>query len=91
MKIYRDEKAPKYSGKGTHIELTGDEVAHAIRVYIYACNVVIDGPSTVRISVSGTLLPSGERAQDGDSGLCGGADVYVDPSGRVIRDGDEVK
>ena len=39
-----------------------------------------DGPRTVTVSTHA-----------GDSGLCGGARVYVDPSERVIVEGDEVR
>lgn len=80
MKIYRDDKPPTKYGKGTHIELDGNELAHAIRAYLYTLDVDIDGASTVHIST-----------RDGDSDLCGGARVYVDPSGRVIHAGNEIR
>jgi hypothetical protein len=81
VKIYRDHKPPtKYDGKGTHIELDGNELAHAINSYLYAINVVIVGARTVTVSTN-----------EGDSGLCGGAHVYVDPSGYAIVEGDEVQ
>ena len=79
MKIYRDPKPPTKYGKGTHIELDGNELAHAIDSYLYARNVVINGPRTITVSTN-----------EGDSGLCGGAHVYVDPSGRALVEGDEV-
>lgn len=80
MNLFKDFKAPTEYGKGTHIELDGNELAHAIRSYLYAQGVVIDGCSTVRIVT-----------QDGDMELCNGASVYVDPSGRVLHEGEVVK
>ncbi len=169
MKIYRDGKESgtacdaggveqgKARPRGTTIELDGNELERAIRVYLYARGVVIDGPATVRVATArgmtvGQLrflrslargdggffaaavqaalgaLEGGElradhrkaielwqaRPGDGETGdalrsllsaiddrgvsqpaggglsPCGGASVYVDPSGRVIRDGQEV-
>ena len=54
--------------------LSGDELATAVDAYLAAHNINIFGPRTVRVA---TL--------EGLWGLCGGAKVYVDPSG-VIRD-----
>jgi hypothetical protein len=78
MKIYRDTKN-KYRN-GTYIELDANELAHAIRSYLYALDVLIDGASTVSIATRG-----------GDEDLCGRARVYVDLDGRVIRGGDEIE
>jgi len=84
VKIYRDRKAPTEYGKGTHIELDGNELAHAINSYLYAMDVYIDGPRTVKIFTS-------RYDGDGDLGLCGGVKIYVDPSGHVLHDGDEIE
>lgn len=67
-------------GKGTHVVLDGNELAHAIASYLYAIGVYIDGSRTITI-----------ETQDGETGLCGGARVYVDLSGRVLHEGEEVK
>jgi len=61
-------------GPGVLIELTGDEVATAIDAYLVAQGVHASGPRTVRVN--------GE--------LCAAGDVYVDPSGFVIADGDRI-
>jgi hypothetical protein len=58
-------------GPGIDIDLTGDEIAMAILAYLVAHNIHIDGPRTVTVN--------GE--------LCGSGNIYVDPSGFVIRDG----
>ncbi len=60
-------------GPGVSIKLTGDEVAVAIDAYLVAYGVHVDGPRTV--FVNGELCTSGE--------------VYVDPSGFVIAQGDK--
>lgn len=80
MKIYRDARPPTEYGKGTNIILDGNELAHAVASYLYSLGVVVTGSRTITVHTS-----------DGDSGLCGGARVYVDPSGRVLHDGDEIK
>ena len=56
------------------IELTGDEVAMAIDVYLHAQGVIIRGPRTIQ--VNGALCESGR--------------VYVDPSGFVIHEGERL-
>jgi hypothetical protein len=61
-------------GPGVCIELTGDEVATAIDAYLVARGVVVRGPRTV--SVNGELCDRGE--------------VYIDPSGFVIVDGEKI-
>lgn len=58
-------------GPGVQIDLTGEEVAIAIYAYLMAHNVVIDGPAI--ILVNGSLIKRGE--------------MYVDPDGRVIYNG----
>jgi len=55
-------------GAGVSIKLTGDELASAIRDYLVAHNVHINGASTVIVN----------------SYKCINAEVYVDPSGFVI-------
>ena len=59
-------------GTGVQIDLTGSEVATAIYSYLMAHNVVIDGAATITVN--------GELCQEGG--------IYVDPSGRVIADGE---
>lgn len=59
-------------GPGVQIELTGGEVVTAIYSYLMAHNVYIDGPASIRVN--------GERIEEGS--------IYVDPSGRVIENGD---
>ena len=61
-------------GPGVDIELTGDEIAIAIYAYLVAHRIYVEGPRTV--SVNGELCDHGR--------------VYVDPSGRVLVDGDWV-
>ena len=56
-------------GPGVQINLTGDEVAIAIYAYLTANNVHISGAATIR--VNGKLCKKGE--------------IYVDPSGYVIK------
>lgn len=60
-------------GPGVQIDLTGAEVATAIYAFLTAHGVYISGPAT--ISVNGELCESGE--------------VYVDPSGFIISDGEK--
>lgn len=59
-------------GPGVNIELTGDEVAIAIEAWLVAQDVNIRGPRTIK--VNGALCEHGE--------------IYVDPSGAVIADGE---
>ncbi len=54
-------------GTGVQIDLTGDEVAEAIDMYLKAKGVIVEGPRTVTVN--------GE--------LCDKGGVYVDPSGKV--------
>lgn len=60
-------------GPGVSIQLSGDEVATAIHAYIVAHGIHINGPRTV--TVNGFLCKDGE--------------IYVDPSGFVIADGEK--
>lgn len=60
-------------GKGVSIELTGSEAATAIDAYLVAHGVVVRGPRTIRVN--------GELIED--------CDIYVDPSGFVIYDGEK--
>lgn len=64
-------KVKQHKQGGVMIKLTGDEVAHAIDVYLVAMDVCVRGPRTVR--VNGKLCQKGR--------------VYVDPSGFVIHKG----
>lgn len=70
MKVSYGKGKTKY-GPGVLIELTGDEIAHAIRTYLVAHDIYIKGPSTVTIG--------GELCKEGQ--------VYVDPSGSVVAKG----
>ena len=58
-------------GPGVQIDLSGDEIATAICAYLVAHDVHIDGARTIRINDE--LIEFG--------------DIYVDPSGNVIKDG----
>ena len=60
-------------GTGVAIELTGDDVATAIDAYLVAHGVHVDGPRTT--TVNGELCEYGQ--------------VYVDPSGFEISDGEK--
>lgn len=57
------------------IELDGNEVATAIAAYLVAHNIHVSGPRTIRMT------------QPERTGCTHGAEVYVDPSGRVIANG----
>lgn len=59
-------------GTGVQIDLTGDEVATAIDAYLVAHGIIVDGARTIRVN--------GE--------LCRQGQIYVDPSGRVIANGE---
>ena len=59
-------------GPGVQIDLTGDEVAIAIDAYLVAHRIYVDGPRT--ITVNGELCEVGK--------------VYVDPSGKVVANGE---
>lgn len=61
-------------GPGVSINLTGDEVATAIDAYLVAHGIHVNGPRTV--TVNGSLCKRGE--------------VYIDPSGFVIADGEKL-
>ncbi len=61
-------------GPGVLIQLDGNEVATAIDAYLVARNVYVSGPRTVR--VNGKLCKEGQ--------------IYVDPSGVVIADGEKL-
>lgn len=65
-------KGKKEHGPGVEINLSGDEVAKAIDAYLVAHGIYVDGPRT--ITVNGELCEEGE--------------IYVDPSGNVIADGE---
>lgn len=59
-------------GTGVEINLSGHEVAIAISAYLVAHGIFVDGPRT--ITVNGELCKEGE--------------IYVDPSGSVVADGE---
>lgn len=59
-------------GPGVDIELDGNEIARAIMAYLMAHGVYVSGPRT--ITVNGELCESGN--------------VYVDPSGFAMVDGE---
>lgn len=61
---------------GVRIELDADELARAVRMFVLAHNVIVTGPNTVTV-----------ETHEGETGLCGGAGIYVDPSGSVLVDG----
>lgn len=60
-------------GPGVNVKLTADEVALAIDAYLVAHGVYLRGPRTIRDGMSRLVQPH---------------NVYVDPSGHVIHDGD---
>jgi hypothetical protein len=60
-------------GTGVIIKLTGDEVAAAIRAYCVAHGIHVEGPNTVAVNHE----------------LCTSGEVYVDPAGVVIAQGDK--
>lgn len=60
-------------GPGVDIVLTGAEVATAIGTWLVAHNVHINGPRTITVN--------------GD--MCEKGNVYVDPSGFVVSDGEK--
>lgn len=60
-------------GPGVCIDLTGDEVARAIDAYLVAHGVHVNGPRTITVN----------------GGLCKTGNVYVDPSGFVIANGEK--
>lgn len=61
-------------GPGIDIDLDGDEVATAIHAYLVAHGVYVNGARTVTVN--------GE--------LCNSGNVYVDPEGFVIYEGDKI-
>lgn len=60
-------------GPGVSIDLDGGEIATAIMAYLVAHGVHVDGPRTITVN----------------GGLCEIGEVYVDPSGFVIYDGEK--
>jgi hypothetical protein len=63
---------------GRTIELDGNELAHAVDVYLLAQHVEIDGPRTIHVATAGA-----PRTIAGEVSVY----VYVDPDGRVIHKG----
>jgi len=72
--IVKYGKGKSEYGPGVSIELTGNEVATAIDAYLVAHGIRVNGPRTIRI----------------EGQLCGETEVYVDPSGFVIADGEKL-
>jgi len=70
MKVKFGEGKTKY-GPGISISLSGDEVASAIDLWLYAKKVYVNGART--ITVNGKLCSEGS--------------VYIDPSGSVLYKG----
>jgi hypothetical protein len=58
-------------GPGVSIELTGDEVATAVDAWLVAHGIHVSGPRTVTVN----------------GALCGHGQIYVDPSGFVVAEG----
>jgi hypothetical protein len=72
MKItYGGDRLPLRAGLGVDVELSGDEVATAVRAYLLSHGVYVQGPSTVTVN--------GELCREGR--------VYVDPVGCVLSGG----
>jgi hypothetical protein len=69
-------KFKKNLNGSTVISIDGNELAHAVDIYLYAMGVVSVGPRTIRVAT-----------REGHEGLCGGARSVVDPSGHVIYKG----
>lgn len=61
-------------GPGVQIDLTSEEVAQAISAYLVSHDINVFGPRTITIGGK----------------LCEDAEVYVDPSGKVIHEGMEI-
>jgi len=66
----------KISGRA--ILLDGNELAHAIDVYLLAHGVEIDGPRTVEVKVPGHPLTIAGKVS---------VSVYVDPDGSAVHEG----
>lgn len=64
----------KTSNGGTEIKLRGDQVATAIDAYLVSHNIYVSGPRTITVN--------NERCRHGE--------IYVDPSGFVIKNGNKV-
>jgi hypothetical protein len=60
-------------GTGVEINLTGDEVATAIDAYLVAHGIYVSGARTISVNDQ----------------LCQVGQIYVDPSGFVISDGNK--
>jgi len=73
MKVNYGRGTTEY-GPGVEIKLTGTEVVRAIRAYLVAHDVHLNGPCT--FTVNGELI---EKSK-----------VYVDPSGFVMHDGEKL-
>ncbi len=73
-------KVHRHTSGGSTILLDGNEVARAIDLYIASHGIIVVGPRTVNIDGHDSVEP----------GHTPGADVFVDPSGRVLVQGDLV-
>ncbi len=69
----RRGRGPTKYGPGVDIDLTGEEIATAIDAYLVAHDVHIRGARTITVN--------GE--------LCERGNIYVDPSGFVVADGEK--
>lgn len=65
-------KGTSQYGPGVQINLTGNELAHAIDIYLVSQNIIVRGPRTIRYQ---------EELLEDD------CQVYVDPSGFVMYGG----
>ena len=73
MPTVKHGKGTSQFGPGVQINLTGDEVAHAIDIYLLSQDIIVRGPRTIRYD--------GELLEDN---CC---EVYVDPSGSAMQNG----
>jgi len=74
MKIKHGKGTTEY-GPGVDIKLTGEELAIAVELYLFAHDVHIRGARTITVN--------GE--------LCKKARIYVDPSGYAMHKGKQIK
>jgi hypothetical protein len=72
MATVRHGKGATECGPGVRISMSGEDVASAISLWLYAQDILIEGPRT--ITYNNKLLEDD-------------CEVYVDPSGCVLKDG----
>lgn len=73
MKIDKGKGTSEF-GTGINIEMSGEELAHAVSTYVHSRGIHIDGSRTITVN--------GE--------LCESASIYVDPCGSLIIDGRKI-